>query len=85
MTATTSAADVTAPPASASSQFFINVIDNEFLNYSGEDNWGYCVFGEVVSGQDVVDKIEVVETINLGVHANVPANPIIITKAFIQD
>ena len=75
----------TMAPHSASSQFFINVIDNEFLNYSGEDNWGYCVFGEVVSGQDVVDKIEVVETINLGVYANVPANPIIITKAFIKD
>ena len=75
----------TTAPHSASSQFFINVKDNEFLNYAGEDNWGYCVFGEVVSGQDVVDKIEVVETINLGVHANVPANPIIITKAFIQD
>ena len=75
----------TSAPHSASSQFFINVADNEFLDFPGQDGWGYCVFGEVVSGKDVVDKIQSVETLNLGGHADVPANPIIITKAFIQD
>ena len=75
----------TSAPHSASSQFFINVNDNQFLDFPGQDGWGYCVFGEVVFGQDVVDKIQSVETINLGGHADVPANPIIITKAFVQD
>jgi len=75
----------TMAPHSASSQFFINVADNQFLDFPGQDGWGYCVFGEVVVGQDVVDKIESVETLNLGGHADVPASPITITKAFIQD
>ena len=75
----------TPAPHSASSQFFINVADNQFLDFPGQDGWGYCVFGEVVAGQDVVDKIQSVETLNLGSHADVPAKPIIITKAFIQD
>ena len=75
----------TSAPHSASSQFFINVNDNQFLDFPGQDGWGYCVFGEVVAGQDVVDKIQTVETLNLGSHADVPANPIIITKAFVQD
>ena len=75
----------TSAPHSASSQFFINVSDNQFLNFPGQDGWGYCVFGEVVAGHDVVDKIQSVETLNLGGHADVPANPVIITKAFIQD
>ena len=75
----------TMAPHSASSQFFINVADNQFLDFPGQDGWGYCVFGEVVAGQDVVDTIQSVETLNLGGHADVPASPIIITKAFIQD
>jgi len=75
----------TSAPHSASSQFFINIADNQFLDFPGQDGWGYCVFGEVVAGQDVVDKIQSVETLNLGGHADVPASPIIITKAFIQD
>jgi len=75
----------TTAPHSASSQFFINVADNEFLNYPGQDGWGYCVFGEVVSGQEVVDKIQLVETINLGGHSNVPGEPVVINKAFIQE
>ena len=75
----------TSAPHSASSQFFINVNDNQFLDFPAQDGWGYCVFGEVVAGQDVVDKIQSVETLNLGGHADVPANPIIITKAFVQD
>ena len=75
----------TTAPHSASSQFFINVADNEFLNYPGQDGWGYCVFGEVISGQEVVDKIQLVETINLGGHADVPAEPVVINKASIQE
>ncbi len=75
----------TMAPHSASSQFFINVADNQFLDFPGQDGWGYCVFGKVVEGQEVVDKIQSVETLNLGGHADVPASPIIITKAFIQD
>ena len=75
----------TMAPHSASSQFFINVADNDFLNYPGQDGWGYCVFGEVVSGQEVVDKIQLVETINLGGHADVPADPVVINKASIQE
>ncbi len=75
----------TMAPHSASSQFFINVADNDFLNYPGQDGWGYCVFGEVVSGQNVVDKIQLVETINLGGHADVPAEPVVINKALVQE
>lgn len=52
----------TADPHSATSQFFINVSDNAFLDYPGQDGWGYCVFGKVVEGQDLVDKIKDVET-----------------------
>jgi len=75
----------TAAPHSASSQFFINANDNQFLDFPGQDGWGYCVFGEVVEGKDVVDKIETVETINLGGHADVPGEAIIIIKASIKD
>jgi len=75
----------TMAPHSASSQFFINVADNDFLNCPGQDGWGYCVFGEVVSGQNVVDKIQLVETINLGGHADVPAEPVVINKALVQE
>ncbi len=75
----------TMAPHSASSQFFINVADNDFLNHPGQDGWGYCVFGEVASGQNVVDKIQLVETINLGGHADVPAEPVVINKALVQE
>jgi len=75
----------TSAPHSASSQFFINVAENQFLDFPGQDGWGYCVFGEVVAGQEVVDNIQSVETLNLGSHTGVPASPIIIIKAFIQD
>ena len=75
----------TMAPHSASSQFFINVADNQFLDFPGQDGWGYCVFGEVIAGQDVVDKIEKVETINLGGHADVPGETVIITKASIKE
>jgi cyclophilin family peptidyl-prolyl cis-trans isomerase len=66
---------------SATSQFFINVKDNDFLNYSGESNPGYAVFGKVVEGKDVVDKIKKVATGNAGGHQNVPSEPVVIEKA----
>ena len=73
----------TMDPHSASSQFFINVSDNNFLNFSGEtmDGWGYCVFGEVVEGMDVVDEIKKVATGRSGGHSDVPVKPVIIEKA----
>jgi cyclophilin family peptidyl-prolyl cis-trans isomerase len=66
---------------SATSQFFISVKDNDFLNYSGESNPGYAVFGKVVEGKDVVDKIKKVATGNAGGHQNVPTEPVVIEKA----
>ncbi len=74
----------TMAPHSASSQFFINTADNGFLDYPGQDGWGYCVFGEVTEGQDVVDKIGLVATGNQGGHADVPNDAVTITKAYIQ-
>ena len=68
-------------PHSASAQFFINVKDNAFLNYPGQDGWGYAVFGKVVSGMDVVMKIAKVPTGNSGFHQNVPREPVIIESA----
>ncbi len=68
---------------SATAQFFINVKDNAFLNYSGESpqGWGYAVFGKVVDGRDVVDKIKKVPTGNSGPNQNVPLQPVVIEKA----
>ena len=74
----------TAAPHSASSQFFINTKDNSFLDYPGQDGWGYCVFGEVVEGFDVVDKINEVSTDNKGGHGDVPNDSVIVTKAYIK-
>jgi peptidyl-prolyl cis-trans isomerase B (cyclophilin B) len=73
----------TQDPHSASSQFFINVADNDFLNFSAESmqGWGYCVFGEVVEGMDVVDAIKAVKTGNNGGHQDVPVETVVITKA----
>lgn len=70
-------------PDSASSQFFINLVDNDFLNYrsSTPEGWGYCVFGEVVSGMDVVDAIAKVSTGSHGGHQDVPAEPVLINSA----
>jgi cyclophilin family peptidyl-prolyl cis-trans isomerase len=71
----------TGDPHSATSQFFINLVDNAFLNFSGEtmQGWGYAVFGKVVGGMDVVDAIAKVPTGNKGGHQNVPVEPIVIT------
>jgi len=70
----------TSDPHSASSQFFINVKDNDFLNHTAPSSqgWGYCVFGKVVEGRDVVDKIKQVKTGKRGGHADVPVEDVII-------
>ncbi|GAB3537460.1 peptidylprolyl isomerase [Noviherbaspirillum agri] len=74
----------TAAPHSASAQFFINVKNNSFLDYPSRDGWGYAVFGKVVKGTEVVDKIKKVETTNSGMHQNVPVNPVVIESATIS-
>ena len=73
----------TGDPHSASSQFFINVADNGFLNHTAPSaqGWGYAVFGKVVKGQDVVDKIKAVATGNKGGHGDVPKEDVVIEKA----
>ncbi len=76
----------TSDPHSASAQFFININDNAFLNYPGQDGWGYCVFGKVVEGMDVVNAIKGVQTGNVGHYQNVPTEPIVINEvALIED
>jgi peptidyl-prolyl cis-trans isomerase B (cyclophilin B) len=73
----------TSDPHSATAQFFINVADNDFLNHTAPNaqGWGYCVFGKVTAGTDVVDKIKGVKTGNRSGHQNVPAEDVIIEKA----
>jgi peptidyl-prolyl cis-trans isomerase B (cyclophilin B) len=73
----------TSDPHSASAQFFINVADNDFLNHKSQSaqGWGYCVFGKVTSGTEVVDKIKRVKTGNRGMHQDVPLENVVITKA----
>jgi peptidyl-prolyl cis-trans isomerase B (cyclophilin B) len=73
----------TSAPHSASAQFFINVGDNDFLNHTAPtpQGWGYCVFGKVVDGTDVVDKIRKVKTGSKGMHQDVPLEDVIIEKA----
>ena len=71
----------TADPNSATAQFFINVKDNAMLNAPSPDGHGYAVFGKVVSGTEVVDKIKAVATGNRGPYQNVPATPVIIQSA----
>jgi peptidyl-prolyl cis-trans isomerase B (cyclophilin B) len=73
----------TSAPHSASAQFFINATDNDFLNFKSESpsGWGYAVFGKVVEGTDVVDKIEKVKTGRKGFHDDVPLEDVIIEKA----
>lgn len=71
-------------PNSATSQFFINVVDNAALNAPSPDGYGYAVFGKVVAGMDVVDKIKLVPVGNQGMHQNVPNTPITILKATLE-
>jgi peptidyl-prolyl cis-trans isomerase B (cyclophilin B) len=74
-------------PHSASSQFFINVNDNNFLDFKSEtpQGWGYAVFGKVVDGMDVVEAIKGVETANNGHHQDVPVEDVVIEKAYIKE
>jgi len=76
----------TQEPHSASAQFFINLTDNDFLDFKNESvqGWGYCVFGEVVEGMDVVDKMTLVETGNLHGHGDVPKEDIVVELAIIE-
>jgi peptidyl-prolyl cis-trans isomerase B (cyclophilin B) len=73
----------TQDPHSATAQFFINVANNDFLNHTAPtaQGWGYAVFGEVVEGKDVVDKMKGVATGNSGMHQNVPTTDVLIIKA----
>ncbi|KQV59712.1 MULTISPECIES: peptidylprolyl isomerase [unclassified Duganella] len=70
----------TSAPHSASAQFFINVKNNSFLDYPGQDGWGYAVFGKVTQGTEVVDAIKGVKTTRSGMFSDVPAEDIIIEK-----
>ena len=74
----------TSIPDSATSQFFINVNNNDFLNYPGQDGWGYCVFGKVTEGTDIVDKIQKVATGNSGGHQDVPLEAVTILNVTID-
>ena len=75
----------TQDPHSATSQFFVNVKDNDFLNHSGKNmqGWGYTVFGKVTSGMDVIEKMRGVPTGRFGMHADVPKEPVVINSATI--
>lgn len=77
----------TSDPHSATAQFFINVKDNDFLNHSGKNmqGWGYTVFGKVVEGSEVLDKIRAVPTASFKGHQDVPADPVIIESVVIVD
>ena len=75
----------TSDPHSASAQFFINLVPNTFLDYPSRDGWGYAVFGKVVRGMDVVEKIAKVQTANAGMHQNVPVDPVTIESARVLD
>lgn len=74
----------TMDPNSATSQFFINVVDNNNLDYPSSDGFGYTVFGKVTQGLDVIDKIKVVRTGNRGPHQNVPLEPVMIERITIK-
>lgn len=75
----------TGNPDSATSQFFINVVNNDMLNAPKPDGHGYAVFGKVVEGTEVVDKIKAVATGNRGPHQNVPTTPVLIQSATVLD
>jgi peptidyl-prolyl cis-trans isomerase B (cyclophilin B) len=76
----------TQEPHSASAQFFINLTDNDFLNFKNESvqGWGYCVFGKVVDGMDVVDKMTTIATGRMGFHDDVPTEEIVITETIVD-
>tara|TARA_B100001057_G_scaffold500733_1_gene617465 strand:- start:2108 stop:2593 length:486 start_codon:yes stop_codon:yes gene_type:complete len=68
----------TSDPDSATSQFFINVSNNSFLDYPGQDGFGYCVFGKVTEGKDIIDQIKSIKTGSSNGHQDVPLEPIIV-------
>ena len=68
----------TSDPHSATAQFFINIRDNGFLDYPSRDGWGYCVFGKVVDGLEVVERIRQTPTTTVGPYSDVPAEPVVI-------
>ncbi|GGP82450.1 MULTISPECIES: peptidylprolyl isomerase [Shewanella] len=76
----------TSDPHSATAQFFININDNTFLDFKSETSqgWGYCVFGEVVEGLDVVEKIKAVATGNRGMHQDVPLEAVVINNVSVK-
>lgn len=77
----------TMDPHSATAQFFINVKDNDFLNFKSKDSqgWGYCVFGKVTDGLDVVEKIKTVKTGSKGMHQDVPVDTVVIERVTVSD
>ncbi|MDR0996248.1 MAG: peptidyl-prolyl cis-trans isomerase [Zoogloeaceae bacterium] len=75
----------TADPDSATAQFFINLVDNGNLDYPSFDGAGYCVFGKVIEGMEIVDKIAQVSTGRVGPHENVPKNPVVIQSVTITE
>ncbi|MHB1948347.1 MAG: peptidylprolyl isomerase [Gammaproteobacteria bacterium] len=77
----------TSDPHSATAQFFINVKDNDFLNFTSEsvNGWGYCVFGNVVEGMDVVDQIKQVPTTYRNGHQDVPVESVVIEKVIVEE
>lgn len=78
----------TSDPHSATSQFFINVSDNDFLNYKNKnsnDAWGYCVFATVIEGMDVVDKMKKVNTSGRSGHQDVPVDDVVINRAYVEE
>lgn len=77
----------TSDPHSATAQFFINAVDNDFLNFTAEtpNGWGYCVFGKVTSGMDVIDKIIAVPTTSRQGHQNVPTDNVILEKVIVSE
>ncbi|OUW05555.1 MAG: hypothetical protein CBD16_00865 [Betaproteobacteria bacterium TMED156] len=84
-TAYTIAMARTSEPHSASAQFFINLVNNDFLDHTSEtlNGWGYAVFGKVIEGTDVIDDIAKVKTTTKGFHDDVPKKPVIIKKAYL--
>lgn len=77
----------TSDPHSASTQFFINVVDNKFLNFTAktQQGWGYCVFAKVISGMDIVDKIKAVTTTSRAGHNDVPVDDVVIEDVVVEE
>ncbi len=74
-------------PHSATAQFFINLVDNEFLNHTSKtpSGWGYAVFGKVIGGNEIIDTIGKVKTTTKGFHDDVPSDPVIVKKSYLLE